>query len=204
MAREGGKDRGLFRRSGQPDWWIRWTCPYGHDHREKIGPKSLARQIYQQRKVAVKTENFCLTQERDRHQREQPALFRDVARRYLAWSVEHRPRSYTFRASALKHLVAVFGSTPLGEITRGDVESYQQHRRQAEVRPATINRERSVLSHLFTKARNWELVQTNPVLGTDRLREGNEPPTRRKNGYLPYSLCIISPWSSSHCIWAYV
>ena len=67
MAREGGKDRGLFRRSGQPDWWIRWTCPYGHDHREKIGPKSLARQIYQQRKVAVKTENFCLTQERDRH-----------------------------------------------------------------------------------------------------------------------------------------
>jgi integrase len=37
-------------------------------------------------------------------------------------------------------------------------------------------RERSVLSHLFTKARDWSLVQTNPVLGTDRLREGNEHP----------------------------
>jgi hypothetical protein len=88
MARKGGKDRGLFQRKGSTAWWIRWSCPYGHEHFEKIGPKSLVREVYHRRKVAVKTEGFCLTQARDRQRREQPVLFRDVARRYLTWSQE--------------------------------------------------------------------------------------------------------------------
>jgi integrase len=176
MAREGGKDRGLFQRKGNNAWWIRWSCPYGHEHMEKIGPKSLARQVYEQRRVAVKVEGFCLTQARERQRREQSVLFRDVARRYLAWSQEHRPRSYTFRQTALKHLIATFGTKPLSEITRANVEAYQSQRRHDGVQPGTINRERSVLSHLFTKAQAWGLVQSNPVLGTDRLQEGNERP----------------------------
>ena len=66
MARKSGKDRGLFQRNGNDAWWIRWTCPYAHEHMEKIGSnKSLARQVYQQRRVAVKTEGFCLTQQRE-------------------------------------------------------------------------------------------------------------------------------------------
>lgn len=176
MARKDGKDRGLFQRPSSNAWWIRWSCPYGHEHMEKIGPKSLARQVYEQRRVAVKVEGFCLTQARERQRREQPVLFRDVARRYLAWSQEQRPRSYTFRASALKHLMTVFGTQPLSTITRADVEGYLTQRGHTATRPATVNRERSVLSHLFTKATDWGLVQGNPVLGTDRLPEGNEHP----------------------------
>jgi integrase len=176
MARQGGRDRGLFQRKGSTAWWIRWVCPYGHEHMEKIGPKSLARMLYQQRKVAVKTEGFCLTQERERQHREQPVLFRDVARRYLAWSEEHRPRSHTFRVTALKHLVAVFGTRRLGQITRHDVETYQKRRKHDGARPGTINRERSVLSHLFAKAQAWEMVEVNPVAGTERLPEVNERP----------------------------
>jgi len=178
MAREGGKDRGLFQRKGSPDWWIRWVCPYGHEHREKIDPKSLARMVYQRRKVAVKVEGYCLTQERDKRHQEQPALFRDVARRYLAWGKEQRPRSYTFRNTALKHLVAAFDTTPLSNITRADVEAYQSRRQHDGVRPGTINRERSVLSHLFTKDQAWGLVQSNPVMGTERAagRAHGQPP----------------------------
>lgn len=176
MARQSGKDRGLFQRAGGGAWWIRWTCPYGHDHREKIGPKSLARTIYQQRKVAVKTESFCLTQERDRQQREQRLLFRDVARRYLDWCQKQRPRSYTFRVSALNHLIGAFGMKAVSEITRRDVETYQERRQQDGAKPATINRERSVLSHLFARACDWELTTNNPVTGTDRLPEENERP----------------------------
>jgi integrase len=132
--------------------------------------------VYQRRKVAVKAEGYCLTQDREKRHREQPALFRDVARRYQAWSKEHRPRSYTFRHTALKHLVAAFDTTPLSTITRADVEAYQSRRQHDGVRPGTINRERSVLSHLFTKAQAWGLVQSNPVMGTDRFEEANERP----------------------------
>lgn len=176
MARKGGRDRGLFQRTDNGVWWIRWVCPFGHEHMEKIGPKSLARQVYQQRKVAVKTDNFCLTQERERERRERPVLFQDVARDYLSWGKKYRPRSYTFRASAMKHLVGAFASKPLGEIGRVDVEAYQERRQQDGVKPATINRERAVLSHLFGKAISWGLVQANPVHGTERLPEDNEQP----------------------------
>ena len=83
MAHKDGKDRGLFQHIGKPDWWIRWTCPSGHDHQERIGPKSLAWRFYAQRKVAVKPQGFCLAQTREAKRKAQPALFRDVARRYL-------------------------------------------------------------------------------------------------------------------------
>jgi len=47
MARTNGKTRGIFERpKGSGVWWIRWTCHYGHDHREKIGPKGLAKEEY--------------------------------------------------------------------------------------------------------------------------------------------------------------
>jgi len=105
MARIGGRDRGLFQRKSSPEWWIRWTCPYGHEHAEKVGPKSLARTLYQQRKVAVKTDGYCLAQDRERQRREQATLFRDgaeimsrflpacmiaLAREYFSISLPHR------------------------------------------------------------------------------------------------------------------
>ncbi|MBI2884186.1 MAG: hypothetical protein HYY11_09855 [Candidatus Methylomirabilis oxyfera] len=50
MARQGGVDRGLFRREGV--WWIYWVCPYGHRHKEKVGTaKGQARDYYQKRKL---------------------------------------------------------------------------------------------------------------------------------------------------------
>jgi integrase len=40
----------------------------------------------------------------------------------------------------------------------------------------TINRERSVLSHLFNKAITWGLVKANPVAGSERQKEADEKP----------------------------
>ena len=174
MSRAGGKDRGLFQRGD--NWWIRWTCPYGHEHREKVGPKGAARELYQRRKVAVKAESFCLTEAVARQRQEQDNVFADVAKRYLEWAVEHRPRSLTFRVSSLNHLVQAFGSKPLDSITGENVEAYQKRRQQDGVKPATINRERATLSHLFEMSRKWGLTQSNPVSGTDPLPEANEHP----------------------------
>jgi integrase len=126
--------------------------------------------------VAVKTEGFCLKQARAAQRRAQEGTFSAVAARYLAWSQEHRPRSLGFRKTALKHFGNYFGETPIQEITRADVERYQRTRQREDVTPATINRERSVLSHLFTMAIRWALVEHHPVRGTDRYHEENERP----------------------------
>jgi integrase len=164
------KARGLFERDGE--WWICWACPHGHIHREKIGPKGLALTEYQKRKVAVKTAGFCLTQAR----RERPTLFSVASDRYLAWAAKERPRSVTFRDKALKHLSGRFGGKTLDAISKADVEAYLTIRRDEGAAPGTVNRERSVLSHLFSKAITWGLVKANPVSGSERQAERNEKP----------------------------
>jgi integrase len=164
------KTRGLFERDGE--WWICWACNQGHIHREKIGPKGLALTEYQKRKVAVKTAGFCLTQAR----RDRPTLFSVAEDKYLAWARKERPRSVMFREKALKHLKGRFGVKTLDAITKADVEAYQASRRDEGAAPGTVNRERSVLSHLFTKANTWGLVKTNPVTGSERQAEANEKP----------------------------
>lgn len=175
MPRKGSVDRGLFQRDGL--WWIRWTCPYGHDHRERIGTaKGIARSHYQKRNLAVKTEGYCLTEAQARAAREKPTLFKDAASDYLAWAARERPRSVTFREKALKHLLAAFSSLPLKEIVGDQVDAYLQARRDAGAAPGTINRERTVLGHLFSKAIKKGTATDNPVKQTEKLREPDGTP----------------------------
>ncbi len=162
--------RGLFEHDGA--WWICWFCAQGHRHREKIGPKSLALTEYQKRKVAVKTQGYCLTQARQ----DRPTLFSVAEDKYLAWARKERPRSITFRETALVHLTARFGTKTLNAITKADVEAYQASRRDEGAAPGTVNRERSVLSHMFSKAMTWGLAKGNPVTGTECQKEANEKP----------------------------
>jgi integrase len=176
MARAGGKDRGLFQRKGDKAWWIRWACPYGHDHQERIGTKSFARHMYQMRKTQVKERCFCLAVERDKRRRETLARFDQATERYLEWAAQHRPRSMGMRRTATGHLLEAFGDTPLAKIGKVEVERYIQARLDAGAAPASINRERATLSQIFVKAGDWGLCDINPVKGSTHLHEGNEAP----------------------------
>src|SRR5262249_29164565 len=62
-----GKQRG--------DWWIRWACPHGHLHREQIGPKSVAREESERRRL----ERPCPA----RQPKPTSYLLSDVIREYL-------------------------------------------------------------------------------------------------------------------------
>lgn len=191
MPRKGSVDRGLFRQDGV--WWVCWFCQYGHRHREKIGTaKSVARAYYERRKLAVKTEGFCLTEAQATAARERPVLFKDAATAYLAWAEQERPRSVMFREKALKHLLAAFGPLPLKEITGEQVEAYLQARREAGAAPGTINRERTTIGHLFSKAIKKGIATENPVKQTEKLKEPDGIPRplthdeeRRLLGRLP-------------------
>lgn len=174
MARPGGKDRGLFQKNGT--WWIRWTCRYQHEHREKAGSKSLARQLYETRKTDVRHHNFCLSEARAKLKREESSSFDKVSDRYLEWAREHRSPSTTFREVSIRRLSESFGTRQLSSITTVDVERHQRRRQQEGVGPATVNRERSVLSHLFNLSIKWKLVESNPVRDTERFKEDNVRP----------------------------
>ena len=198
MARAGGKDLGLLQLKGSKDWWIRWHCHLGHEHREKAGSKTFARQLYAKRQTQKRELKFCLALEREKLKHHEQEKFNLVAEQYLAWAELHRPRSIRFRRTCMNHLVAYFGDTPLSQIGKLDVEKFIQTRLDSGAAPASINRSRAVLSTLFNKAQDWQLCNHNPVRGLTQLRENNVAPRpitpdeeRRLSAVLPDRIAPI-------------
>ena len=73
-------DRGLFERPAASGvWWIRYHDESGREHREKVGPKALARRVYQKRKTEVAERRFFPESIRKRE-----VLLADAIREYLA------------------------------------------------------------------------------------------------------------------------
>ena len=175
--RRGCLMRGVFQKSGKGlAWWIRWTCPQGHRHEEKVGPKAVAQSLVEKRRVAVKVDGFCLTAKRQAHTTGAPLTFRDVVTAYLAWSARERPRSLTFRRSILTACLQAFGDLPASDITPQRLEQYLTTRQHAGATGATVNRDRSVLSHLFGQLVSQGVLLTNPLATVARRRESPEQP----------------------------
>jgi integrase len=72
----------------------------------------------------------------------------------------------------MRHLLEEFGDRCLGEVTVWQIERYKARRRSL-VAPATVNRELTLLKHMFTKAIEWEKARMNPVKAVKHLREAN-------------------------------
>ena len=54
-----GHPRGIFERpKGSGVWWVRYTDENGREHREKVGPKRLAGDVYKKRKTEVRERRF--------------------------------------------------------------------------------------------------------------------------------------------------
>ncbi len=167
MAR--GHDRGVFeKQKGSKVWWIRYACQYGHLHREKIGPKGLAKAEYERQRVRARREGYCPTQERNKPR---PVQFQDMAEEYLRWAkVNHR--GYREDVSRMSRLVAAFRGKTLDEITVRDVEAFKA-KLAAQMSPASVNRHLALLKHLFTLGIQWGKATKNPAKSVRLFKENN-------------------------------
>src|ERR1017187_9367205 len=158
MPRSQSKDRGLFERpAGSGTWWIRYHDNLGKEHREKIGPKSLARQAYEKRKTQIREGQFFP----QTLLRRKSILLRDFIQDYLKEAqVNHR--AYRNDVSHAKFWVKTFGDLALEELTPNDLEKWKAQR-MTTVKPATVARERPWLKHLYNVAIRDEKVEKNPV-----------------------------------------
>jgi integrase len=150
------------------DWWVRWTCPHGHLHREHIGPKSLAREAAERRRL----ERPCPL----RQPKPASHLLADVIRDYLA-ATKNQKRSHKDDARYGAIWTERFAGRTLDEITAGDVEKIRAERlkaltratatekaeRRKTVTPATVNREVAFLRHVYNVAMRDGKTERNPV-----------------------------------------
>ena len=68
--------------------------------------------------------------------------------------------------------VREFGSRPIGQITRAELQDWQARKRQT-CKPATVNRVACRLRHMFNRAVDWELLDQSPMRGIKFLPENN-------------------------------
>jgi integrase len=189
------RERGVFERpKGSGIWWIRYADQYGKLHREKVGPKSLARAAYQKRKTEIKEGKFF--PERIRHKNE--ILFEDMIKLYLEDHAKPNKRSYKDDMHRKKRLVDFFGSKALSEISRQDVERFKARLSQ-EVSHATVNRHLALLKTIFNKAIAWGKTANNPAQGVKLYRENNqrvrflseEEETKLKEKFPPQAWALV-------------
>jgi len=163
--------RGLFERpAGSGVWWVRYHDEHGREHREKVGPKSLAGKVYQKRKNEIAERRFFPEKLRRRD-----VLLADAIRDHLARN--------TSRLRALKDWKRIGrywteapetrGKT-LAEITAADLERYRERRRHEGAAEATCNRELGFLRAVFRTALADEKVERSPVQSKLFFRERNQ------------------------------
>jgi integrase len=164
-----GKDRGIFERPKDSGiWWVRYADNFGRIHREKVGPKGLAKDVYAKRKLEVREGRFFP----ENLKRRREMLFKDMMKLFIQDHSKPNKRSWRDDIYRAKPLVEVFGDRLLSEITTQDVERWKA-KLAMEVSQATTNRYLTLLKTIYNKAVEWEKVKVNPAAKVKLFRENH-------------------------------
>lgn len=172
-GRKGGNVRkGLHKRGGV--WWINFTFDGKRYRRStKTSDRKLAEKIY----------NKVLTQLVERQWLDKPEgddkTFKELADKYVNEYAKFNKRSWQKDAERLNnHLVKFFGEMIVTEITPKIIFSYKIQRYSQGVCGGTINRELTIMKHMYSVAvREWEWTRDNPVKRV-KMEKENPPKDR--------------------------
>jgi len=178
---------GLYRR--HKVWWMRFTYR-GKQIRKstETSTRKLAEAILGT--VLVKIQEgryFEVSEERDR-------TCSELLDRYEA---EEIPKKASQRANRgyIKNLRPFFGEFILADTTPKLIVAYRNKRYKTGVKPATINRELSLLKHAFNLAmREWEWCTRNPVASISFDKENNKRDRWLRKEEEPTLLSACPPW----------
>ncbi|MBE0582911.1 MAG: site-specific integrase [Desulfofustis sp.] len=97
--------------------------------------------------------------------------FREAADKYITRLQKGNGKDlYMKRFRFDGHLKPFFKDKPIGKITSFDIDRYKKFRQEEGAKSGTINRELSALSHLYTKAIEWNWIDHKPF-GMKKFKE---------------------------------
>src|SRR5438132_1420977 len=139
----------------------------GRRVRETVGPNKRIAELVLSLRITQVLENRYFPPSRQLGR----LPFKDFAQMYLE---REGPLLKSIRTERNRVLAWAreFGSRPLGQITREEIEAWRRERMTTS-RPATINRNLSRLRRMFSLAVEWELLEESPMKGMKFLRENN-------------------------------
>ncbi|MDG6004969.1 MAG: site-specific integrase [Candidatus Brocadia sp.] len=161
-----GKDENMYKRGGV--WWV---C-IRHEGKKiqkslETGDKKLAKAIEAKIKAGLVEGKFF-----DKpigHNKTFKDMMEKLMKEYAHKNSLNTQKSYSV---SLKHLLPYFGDSRLTAITPRMISEYKVLRYNEGVKPATINRERALLSKAFNLAiKEWEWIKENPVSKVSKEKE---------------------------------
>lgn len=103
--------------------------------------------------------------------------FKELVEEYIAYAEVNKAVSTAKEDKRkLPKIIAEFGVERLTDLTQRKVELFVQARGK-EVKPATVNRDLTLIKHMLNKAVDWGYLNANPV---KRVRFLKEPPGRTR------------------------
>jgi len=93
--------------------------------------------------------------------------FSKLVERYREYAVGYK-RAWDEEKYILEMFAKEFGGTPLSQITTWQIEKWKSDRRK-DVKPGTVNRQLTVIKHMFKVAVEWGLTTVNPAAPVKRL-----------------------------------
>ncbi len=183
------KERGIFEKpKGSGVWWVRYHDEQGHEHREKAGPKALARQVYAKRKTEIRERRFFPEQTPEWN-----PTFAERIEDYLARRAStRRDRDGAARYGRYWREAPETKGKTMRQLTTEDFERYRERRRTATAvgakrkrgaaSAATLNRELGFARAVFNDFREaLEDRKLSPIANPVRSRLFvPEPPGRTR------------------------
>ena len=191
--------KGIYEREGKQGdvtYYIRYQFQ-GTDIKERVGRKSrgftreTAKEALKSRLGDIARGQFNLEKTR------KPVPFSKLAERYREYGASTK-RAWEEEKRILEMFARLFGDTPLSQITTWQIEKWKAERHK-EVKPGTVNRQLTVIKHMFRKAVEWGMTASNPATGVRRFSV-NDQRTRFLTGeeiqrlLKPCEEQITSPW----------
>lgn len=159
------KDRGY--------WYIDTTWPDGMRTRPRYTDEATARRINKKIEVAMDDEERIWKKLRKELRLEGGILqgLSEFADLYYSSYVLNHNRSSKSKKSRLEIIKRHFSSIPIDSVTPQHIDKFVSARRKDGAGNATINRDLSVLSHMFSWAITREYLEVNPCDKVERLEE---------------------------------
>lgn len=159
--------KGVYERvPGSGVWWVRHADESGQIRREKVGTKSAAIKVYHKRKTEA-LEGKILP----KNLRAKRILFYELAQDALEYS-RQRKKSYADDKVRMARLKEWIGNRPAESIKPHEIERWLAEKSE-RLKPATLNRYRSLLSLTFRLGIENGKVQSNPARLVRQRKENN-------------------------------
>jgi site-specific recombinase XerD len=148
--------RGVFEKpKGSGVWWINYFAD-GVRHREKVGARGVAVDLYRKRK----SDDRAGIKLPETFRRQKAVTFDELADDAMVYSKAHK-KSHRGDLANLSSLLPEFGKMAAEEITPQQISAY--FARRTDLMPATLNRYRSTLSMVFAEGIRNKKVTDNPA-----------------------------------------